>query len=131
LDFNMVRILVVFGWARIVLRGELRSIRANAMDLVLVAWLAASSTVYVLREGTFAAAVMWLGTAFDALGVYLLFRILLRDLDDLWRAVRAMAWITIPIAVVMVAEWSSGWNAFSLLGGVRAHTAIRDGELRC
>src|SRR5690606_8056447 len=65
------------------------------------------------------------------LGVYLLFRILLRDLDDLWRAGRAMAWITIPIAVVMVAEWSSGWNAFSLLGGVRAQTAIRDGELRC
>src|SRR5689334_21510117 len=32
LNFTMIRILLLFGWARIIVRGEFRELRLNRMD---------------------------------------------------------------------------------------------------
>jgi hypothetical protein len=36
LNFTMLRILLLFGWARLILRGEFRSIKLNRIDRALL-----------------------------------------------------------------------------------------------
>lgn len=131
LDFNMVRILIVFGWLRLVLRSELRPLRLNGVDLAFVAWILMAGTGYVLREGDAGALVYRLGFAFDALGIYFLFRMLLRHPADTVRSARYMAWCAAAVAAGISIEWTTGRNLFSIFGGVPEITWIRDGRLRC
>jgi hypothetical protein len=131
LDFNMVRILIVFGWLRLALRGELRPLKLNAVDLAFVSWIVLAGTGYVLRQGDFGSFVYRLGFAFDALGIYFLFRMLLRHPADTVRSSRYMAWCAAAVAVGITIEWTTGHNLFSIFGGVPEYTWIREGRLRC
>lgn len=131
IDLSMLRILLLFGWARLASRGELRRLRLNPLDGWFCGWIAAGTLVHVARELTVSALVYRLGFAFDALGTYFLFRFLLRDGRDIQVAIRQMAWICMLLAVGMTVEWSTGNNVFSIFGGVPAETIIRDDRLRC
>lgn len=131
LDFSMIRVLIVFGWIRILSRGELRGFRAIPLDYALCTWLALGTLMYTLREGNVGALVYRLGFAFDAVGVYFLFRCLIRGPRDIAQSIRIFAWITIVIAVFMTIEWLTQRNLFAVFGGVREITWVRDGRLRC
>jgi len=131
LDFSMVRILIVFGWIRILSRGELRGFRAIPLDYALCAWLFFGTLFYSLREGHLGALVYRLGFAFDALGIYFLFRCLIRGPREIAQSIRIFAGITIVIAFFMTIEWLTQRNLFAVFGGVREITWIRDGRLRC
>lgn len=131
LDFSMMRILILFGWTRLFLRGELRALRPNGLDWAVGLWVVSASLIYVIREGDFGAVVYRLGVIFDALGVYLMFRMLLRDRADLMRSLRSLAWIAIVVGTTMGLEWMTGRNVFAVFGGVPAETVVREGTLRC
>jgi hypothetical protein len=131
LDFNMIRILILFGWLRLIMRGELRPLRLNEIDIAFIAWITAGSAAYAIREGTIGALVNRLGLAFDAFGVYFLFRMLLRQPADTLRSARYLAWCAAPVALGMAIESVTGRNLFAVFGGVPALTMIRDGRLRC
>lgn len=131
LDFTMIRLLIVFGWVRLAMRNEIRPLRLNGLDWAFIAWTLAAGTGYVLREESFKALVYRLGFAFDALGMYFLFRMLLRRPSDTLRSARYLAWCAAIVAVCISIEWSTGRNLFSVFGGVPAVTWIRDGRLRC
>jgi hypothetical protein len=131
LDFNMIRLLILFGWARLFLRNELRPPRMNEIDIAFVAWSLIASITYVLRDGTGHAVVYRLGLLFDAIGVYFLLRMLLRRPDDTIRAARYLAYCSAAVGVGMAIEWSTGRNLFSIFGGVPAVTWVREGRLRC
>ena len=47
LDLNLLRILMLFGWVRLLVRGELHGFRWKAIDKVVLAWVVAgvSSTL--------------------------------------------------------------------------------------
>lgn len=131
LDFNMIRILLLFGWMRLIVRGELRPLRMNEIDVAFFSWVLVAGTAFVIREESFSAVVYRLGQAFDAVGVYFLTRTLLRRPDDSVKAVRFLAICAALVVVPMTIEWATGRNLFAVLGGVPALTIIRDGRLRC
>src|SRR5262245_39796525 len=132
LDFSMLRIVVLFGWARVLFRGEASSYRYHPIDVAMPIWQFFETLAYMVGpRASMAAFIFRLGTSLDALGIYFLFRTLLRDVMDIRRTVGAFSWIAIAMVLPMVVEHITGRNAFSMLGGVPLITRIRDGRLRC
>src|SRR5690606_21040287 len=72
-----------------------------------------------------------LGASFDTVGMYFLFRMLVRSLEDLKQTVTWCAVAAVPVAVAFLIENRTGRNLFAFLGGVPQLTIVRDGRLRC
>lgn len=131
LDFNMLRILVLFGWVRLILRSECQEVQLNAIDKVLILLVIVRTLSYTLLWQNPDAFINRLGEAFNALGIFFLMRFLIRDLDEIEYAIKALALICVPLAIAMVIEWATGRNFFAVFGGVPEFTVVRDGRLRC
>jgi len=135
LNFTLIRILLLFGMLRVLARGEWRDgLRAGPLlpvDRTMLWWVLASIATYTLLWKTGEAFVNRLGLAYDALGLYFLFRVLVRDTDDIRTVLRLFAWLTIPLALCMLLEKATGRNPFAALGGVPPETLLREGVLRC
>jgi hypothetical protein len=131
LNFTLIRILLVFGFLRVLLRDEVRSGPPNKVDQMMIWWVLASIISNTLLWGSTDAFVNRLGLAYDALGLYFLFRVLVRDADDMRGVLRQFAWLVAPLALSMLVEKGSGRNPFAMLGGVPPETLVREGVLRC
>jgi len=131
LNFTMIRILTLVGWIRILCRGELRRLRLVLFDYLMLFWVVSGSIAYVLLWQTTQAVIYRLGGAYDAIGLYFLFRCLIRDLEDIKRISRMLAVLIVPLAAAMISEKMTGRNVFAVFGGVMEFTRMRDGVLRC
>jgi hypothetical protein len=131
LHFTMMRVMILIGWMRLLIRGEFKGLTLNKLDIVFLCWLAAHFLIYVLREQTTDALVYKLGFAYNALGLYFLFRCLIRAFDNYEVIVKSLAILIIPLAGLMLLELTTGRNVFSIFGGVPEYTVIRDERLRC
>jgi hypothetical protein len=131
MNFTMFRVLLLFGWARVVMRGEYRSMKLNPIDAAVLWYTLANIVTYTLLWRTFGAFVNRLGQAYDVIGFYFLFRSLLRGMDDLNRLVKFIAGLLVPLAGLILVEKFTGHNFFSAFGGVPPLTFIRDGVVRC
>lgn len=130
-NFTMIRVLTFAGWVRILIRGEMRRLKLNAIDWALMAWMLSNIVMHTLLWQTGQEFVNRLGHAYDAIGLYFLFRFLIRNLNEVARTVRMLAVLIVPLAGFMLAEKLTGKNAFGIFGGVMEFTRIRDGALRC
>jgi hypothetical protein len=130
IDFDMLRILILFGMVRVLARGEFGRLRLNGTDGLFFVWITWRTIAYSLMRGDSAGMVYALGYAFTAVGLYLLLRISIRDLDDIRQALRFFALVSIPLALAMANEQLTRTNVFSIFGGVPAQTFIREGRLR-
>jgi len=65
------------------------------------------------------------------LGIYFVGRCLTRDWSDVKLVAKALAILSLPVAITFALEWATQFNMFSVFGGVPAHTWVRDGRLRC
>jgi len=130
-DFTMLRILIAVYMARILFRGEFRSIGWNRLDSAMVWWSVCGTMVMFLAAGAFGTLVYRLGWSFDMLGVYFIGRCLIRDWADVKSAASALAKLSVPVAILFAIEWATAYNMFSVFGGVPAHTWLREGRLRC
>jgi hypothetical protein len=130
LHFYLLRVLILFGVTRVLLRGELSSIRPNGIDGVLIAGLVVHTFLFLMFDGTNTTLNGRLGTLYDAVGVYLLVRASVRSVDDALAVLKACAVVVIPLAVPFIMESVSGRNAFAALGGVPPLSEIRDGHVR-
>ncbi len=131
LDFFILRILILFGWARVVTRSEYRSVTLNALDKAVILWVISGTIAYSLLWHTGTAFINRLGISFDILGIYFLVRFLVRDFDDITWVIKTFALVSIPVALAMLIERQTGRNLFSIFGGVPEFTTIRDGSFRC
>ncbi len=131
LNFTMLRVVLPFGWLRLILRGELKEIKFNPIDKTILLWVFVSIVTYTLLWQTGDAFKYRLGFAYDCLGFYFMFRYLVRDLDDVIRTLRMFAIVILPLAGAMILEKMTGRNPFALFGGVPEVTMVRDGALRC
>lgn len=131
LDLTFLRLMVLTGLIRVAARGETRSLRWTPLDKTFVAFILVSGLAYVLRVRSPEALVLQLGVAFDAIGIYMLSRFLMRSFRDLDRLARTAILVSIPSAVLFLIELQTGRNPFSLFGGVDAITVVREGKLRC
>jgi len=130
LDFHLMRMLILFGLARIVVRKELSGIEVHPIDGVFVAWLLASSFLYLLVDPDRVNITGRLGYAYNALGVYLLIRTSVRNVEDILTVVTASAVFIVPLAVLFAVEGLTGRNPFAALGGVPLPSEVRDGRIR-
>jgi len=131
LDFNLLRIMVLFGWARLVLCREYAGFTLRGIDIALIAWAIAGAVAMSLVEGTLETVINRAGMVFDALGMYLLFRVLIRSWAEAESLTRAIAVLSVPVACVFLVEYLTGRNMFSIFGGVPEITTMRQGRLRC
>jgi hypothetical protein len=131
MDFDFLRIMVLFGVFRLFIKNEYAGFTWKSIDKIFILWVLSSMLFYVVQMGTSAAFINRLGFAFDAFGMYFLFRCLIRDWLDVDSLVMGCIWISIPIAMFFLIEYSTGRNLFSMFGGVSQFTEIREEHLRC
>lgn len=131
LDFDFLRLMVLFGVMRLILRKEHLAFVWKPLDTIMVLWVSSNMLIYIFQQGTFAAAINRLGFGFDAFGMYFLFRCLIRNWEDIDRLVIGGIILSIPVAAFFLLENRTGHNLFSIFGGVPAITVVREGRLRC
>jgi hypothetical protein len=131
LHFTMMRILVLFGWIRLIVRRDFRPIHLNTIDKFVLAWMIVSIVTHSLLWQTSDEFVNRLGFGYNVAGMYFLFRFLLRDLNDIRRLFAMTAIVIMPLAAAMLLERATERNVFAIFGGVRAVTELRGDMLRC
>lgn len=131
LDFNLLRVMILFGVCRILLRQENRYFKWKKLDWAIIAWALSSCFFGTWLEGSMSSLVNRLGLTFEALGMYFVFRCWIRDFSDLHCLLVGCVIVSIPVVMAFLVEHSTQRNLFALFGGVREITMIRDGKLRC
>jgi hypothetical protein len=105
--------------------------RLGGLDVVFLLWACfralAGIMVFSFNTG---ALVYQSGFLLDAVGGFFVIRYLIRDDEDIFRAIRALAACSIVIAGCMLFERVHQVNLFGLLGGVRAVPEVRGGTVR-
>ena len=130
-DLTIMRIILLFCWIRIVIRGELSSIKFNTIDKALILYVISAIITYTFLWDTTAALISSLGFAYNAIGLYFFFRILIRDFDNINLLLKTLAIIIVPLAGLMLVEKATGENLFYIFGGVPMFSLIREGSVRC
>ena len=129
LHFTLLRILIFIGWLRVFIRGEVKSFSLNTIDRIFICWLIAHVSIDILRDQT--DATFQMGFAYNAAGLYFLFRLLVRDSDDIEIFIKSLAMIVIPLAFAMMLEYFTQRTLYAMFGGVPEFTVIRGTRLRC
>ncbi len=130
-DFNMLRVMILAGWLRLMLRSEYRGYTPKPIDGVMLAWVLVGSVMMTILYGTGVIAMNRLGYMYDALGMYFLVRCLVRSWDDVGTLASGAAVIGVPVAAAFLIEKMTGRNMFAVFGGVPEFTEVRQGKLRC
>jgi hypothetical protein len=140
LHFPMLRVLILFGLARIAfgkLSGKEQAFSGgiNTIDKAMIVGTAFTLINGILLWKQMGQVIYQLGAILTSLGSYMVLRFLIRDEEDVLRMVRAWVWITVTLAVVMIGEHVLRKNLlFLAIGGARASvsidTMVRDGSLR-
>lgn len=126
LHFPMLRILLLFGFARLFWvkfsgKGEILSGRMNGVDkaVILLSVFIAVDGMLLWQES--AAVIYQLGNFYTAIGTYLLLRFLIRNEEDMKRTIRTLACLTIVVAGFMTYEALTGRNLiYAALGGAHS-----------
>ncbi len=130
-DFNMLRIMLIFGWMRVLLKGEVGFFQWRRIDTVVIIWALIGSFMYSVLWMSTDAVVNRLGFLYEALGMYFLFRILVRNQEDIYAFMRGAALVVTPVAAAFIFEYQTQRNLFAIFGGVAEITWVREGRLRC
>lgn len=115
------------GWLRILVRSEYAGFKFLKQDWFFVMYMLVRVVVYSTQPGT---SLVLVGTAFDELGVYFFFRLIIRELQVIQRVPSLLFALGVITLVFFIIEKKTGFNPFSLLGGVPTHTMMREGLLR-
>jgi hypothetical protein len=128
LHFPVLRILIIFGfcrllWAKLSAKSEVFSGGMNRLDwaMIFLAVFTAVNGMLLWRQS--AAVIFQLGNLYTAFGLYFLLRFLIRDEEDIQRAIRTLAYAAVVVAGIMVFEQATGRNPlYALLGGAQSTT---------
>lgn len=124
---SVLRIIVFLGVLRVLFRGERVAGGRNRIDTLVLAW-----AIVLLVTGLFhdsGALVYRAGIIWGDLGCYLLFRIFVRDIQDVEFLFKAVCLVLLPVGVAMLIEKVTTRNLFDLLGAY-PEPNIRGGHMR-
>lgn len=128
--FTVIRMLVLVGLARIVVRGERLAGGLNGLDRLMLLWSVLALVSSFFHNDPSAELVFRLGLVYNACGIYFVLRVFCQSPDDVVRLCRITAILLVPVAAEMFYEKVIVHNLFSALGGVPASPAIREGSIR-
>ncbi len=131
LHFTALRLIILFGLLRIILKRELRGVKLNRVDGSLFAWAFYSAFANMLLWQTSEAVINRLGFLYNVLGLYFIFRVFIRNFQDMETTIKILTILVIFLAVIIGIESFTGKNLFSAFGGVPELTVMRNGKLRC
>lgn len=141
LDFPFLRLLVVFGAIRLLIRDEITGYRFNRLDWAVLAFGCGRMLFsYIGKTGGVSAvslggekpgALQTYGQVFDFWGMYFYFRCVVRDFNDLRHAIFGFMVVSIPTAAAFIYEYVTETNLFAAFRGSSGQARSRDGILRC
>jgi hypothetical protein len=131
LNITTIRILLFVGWLRVFVKDEIRDIKINTLDKIILSWVVFAIVSGVILEGTLGAFVNRVGLAVNSVGIYFLFRIMVNERRDVETVIKISALLIVPLAALMLDEYLTRRNFFSIFGGVAGFTYLRDGVIRC
>ncbi len=135
LDFTFFRIITCFALLRIVVRGEFQRFKWNGLDSAVIGFMVIRllwSVLKLTKGGNSVTSPLSLcGDALDMWGMYFSFRMFVRDMDDLKGATYGLIFISIPVAVLMIVEYTTLRNPFAFMSGNPEVTRSREGTFRC
>ena len=126
LHFPMLRVLALFGfvrmfWAKLSGKDEIFSGGMNGIDKAMLVM-----TMFIALDGILlwqvsTEVIFQLGNLYSTFGMYFLLRFLIRNEEDVERAIRVLACVTVLVAFVMMGELATGKNLlYATLGGARS-----------
>ena len=128
--FSVVRILILVGALRVLVRGERLAGGMIGLDWLMVAgaiWTIASSAFH---EPPISSLVYRLGMVYNTCGLYFLIRCFCSSANDVVDVIKCTAILLVPIALEMTNEQITGRNWFAFLGGVEDVVTVRGDRLR-
>lgn len=129
LHFYSLRLLLLAGWTRILIRHERYPVNLNSLDRCVLYSVLVNSLAYCFLWREFGAVVNRLGYLFSTLGLYFLLRSLIRTRQDIILAINSLAVVVTVIAPLMWYEHTVQKNIFSLFGASE-FPSVRDGKVR-
>ncbi|MGC2331978.1 MAG: hypothetical protein WA581_11030 [Candidatus Acidiferrales bacterium] len=129
------RIVILFGlfrmlWTKLAAGNTLFAGGFNSVDKAFLWCTVCQVLAVIVLFLTTEALINQLGFLLDYLGGYAILRFLLRDEQDLYRALKCFAVLALIIGVCMLWEQFTMRNVFGLIGGI-ASPEVRDGRIRC
>ena len=132
LNFDLIRMLVLIGFFRVIVRSELVALRWKPMDTIVVAWAVTATILYTVLYQTPEALIYQLGAKiFDGAFAYFVLRCLVQTWDDVRRTMLVFVIVSIPVSIAFLFEQATARNVFSIFGGVPEITVMRNDRLRC
>lgn len=131
MGFTMLRIMIIFGSFRLVVKREYENIEMNTLDKYFIGWVISVVFFYTILHGNYQAFNNRMGHAYDAVGVYFIARCFLKDVEDVINFYKILSLLILPLAVLMIVEGITHKNMFSIFGGVPLVGEMREGHVRC
>jgi hypothetical protein len=129
IDFTLIRLITLVGFARVIVRNEFNRLRWNRLDTAMLAFTFVQVFIVLLVDipGAFTSR---LGGALDSFGIYLLCRCLIRDWSDVFDTLRGFIWVGVIVAGFFVVEVATKKNVFGTFGYVPLDPVVRAGRIR-
>jgi hypothetical protein len=102
----------------------------NGIDVAFTVCILAQAVSVVLLFHVGQAVINQISFIWDWVGGYFVIRWALQDEGDVYRSLKYLAVLLVPVAIVMSIEQLKMFNLFSLLGGVPAVPEVRFGKIR-
>jgi hypothetical protein len=126
LHLYFLRILVLVGLCRLLMKREMEGFKLVGMDKLFIWWVVIGFVCELLRGGS----AQTFGAVYDAMGVYFLIRIWTRTSEDVLAHLRLLAFVAIGIGICMAWETIKHQDLFFVFGGVPLVPMERDGRFR-
>jgi hypothetical protein len=130
----VLRIVILAGLIRVFTRKE-HNVRGpgshlHSIERPIIIYILAQAICVVLLFRDSGALVNQIGFVWDMFGSYFLLHALIRDERDMYRTLKFLAVVTLPLAVGMVIEQEKLVNIFGQLGALPLVPEIREGKIR-
>jgi hypothetical protein len=131
LNFPYFRSVVTLAVIRIVVKGELSSVRFNKVDLTVFILCIAMMVASLFQSYSPGSGPVYMaGVVLNIGGSYLAFRVMASSGEVLESIIGNLPWFLLPVALLMVLEQTLHTNYFSLISPVSAAPLVREGRIR-
>jgi len=130
-DFTTIRIVILAGLLRAFFKNNLNFSLQNFFDRALLLFCLFILISAVGHDPKWGNPYMFrLGFVLNILGTYLYFKSFLRNIDD-WKTFQiALAYILLPLAIMMLYEYVTQINPYRVLGARQDFAHVRAGDVR-